>query len=81
MEIVIYIFVALFLVLAVVLVFAYKRTGHHGLLLMGFSYGATAALAIVLGHWWPLAAGFVLVWLLRLLGLEPEMRDDGPQDG
>jgi hypothetical protein len=28
-------------------------------------------LAILLGHWWPLAAGFVLAWLLKWLGLEP----------
>jgi len=26
----------------------------------------------VLTHWWPLVAGFVLVWLLRLLGLDPD---------
>jgi hypothetical protein len=28
----------------------------------------------VLTHWWPLVAGFVLVWVLRLLGLDPDVR-------
>ena len=30
-------------------------------------------LALALPHWWPLVAGFVLVWMLKLLGLEPRV--------
>jgi len=44
------------------------------------TYGASGVLAIALPHWWPLVAGFVLVWLLKLLGLEPShepARDEG----
>ena len=33
----------------------------------------SAVLAVVLTHWWPLAAGFALVWILRLLGLDPDV--------
>jgi hypothetical protein len=36
-------------------------------------------------HWWPLAAGFALVWAMRLLGMEPpvnpEKRDQRPVIG
>jgi hypothetical protein len=28
-------------------------------------------LAISLPDWWPLAVGFVMAWMLRLMGLEP----------
>jgi hypothetical protein len=29
---------------------------------------------VVLMHWWPLVAGFVLVWVLRFLGLDPDVQ-------
>jgi len=32
---------------------------------------------ISLPHWWPLVVGFVMVWLLRLMGMEPT----GPAPG
>jgi hypothetical protein len=54
----------------------YKRTRHHGVLLLGLAYGASAVLAVVLMHWWPLVAGFVLVWVLRLLGLDPAAKNN-----
>jgi hypothetical protein len=41
------------------------------LFVLGLTYGGSGVLAILLGHWWPLAAGFVLAWLLKWLGLEP----------
>ena len=39
---------------------------------MGITYAASAGLAIVLMHYWSLIAGFVLAWILRLLGLDPD---------
>ncbi len=74
MQIVIYFFAASFVFMAVALLLTYKRTRHYGVLLLGFTYGAAAGLAVVLTHWWPLVAGFVLVWVLRLLGLDPDVR-------
>ena len=74
MEIIIYFFAASFVFMAVALMLTYKRTGHYGVFLLGLTYGAAAALALVLTHWWPLVAGFVLVWVLRLLGLDPDVR-------
>ena len=46
---------------------------------MGLTYGASAGVAIVLTHWWPLVAGFVLVWLLRLAGLDPDTQRGSPR--
>ncbi len=66
-----YIFSASFIMMALALFFAYRRTGHYGMFLMGITYGASAGLAIVLAHWWPLLVGFVLVWILKMLGLDP----------
>lgn len=66
-----YVFSALFIVIALALFFAYRRTGHYGMFLMGITYGASAGLALMLAHWWPLVAGFILVWILKLLGLDP----------
>ena len=28
-------------------------------------------LAIALMHWWPLVVGYILAWILKLLGLDP----------
>ena len=80
MEIVIYIFAASFIFMALALMFTYQRTKHYGVFLLGLTYGAAAGLAIALTHWWPLVAGFVLVWVLRLLGLDPDVRkEDTPK--
>ena len=73
MEIIIYFFAASFVFMAVALVLTYKRTGHYGVLLLAITYGAASGMAVVLTHWWPLVAGFVLVWVLRLLGLDPDV--------
>ncbi len=78
MTIVIYVISGLFIVMCLALVFGYRRTQHAGLLLMSIVYGASAALALWKGHWWPLAGGFALVWAMRFLGLEPPVeRDEG----
>ena len=79
MEIIIYFFAASFIFMALALMITYKRTRHYGVFLLGLTYGAAAVVAIVLTHWWPLVAGFVLVWLLRLFGLDPDTQRDGPR--
>ena len=85
MAIAIYIISGLFILLCVALIFGYRRTQHAGLLLMSLVYGASAGLALWKMHWWPLAAGFALVWIMRLLGMEPrtdrEKRDQRPVTG
>ena len=74
MELIVYLFAASFVFMAVALILTYRRTGHYGVLLLAVTYGAAAGMAVVLMHWWPLVAGFVLVWVLRLLGLDPDVR-------
>ncbi len=78
MQIVVYIFAASFLFMAVALLVTYQRTRHYGVFVLGITYGVSAGLAIALMHWWPLAAGFVLVWVLRFLGLDPDTRKGDP---
>ena len=80
MNLVIYIVSGLFIVLSLALLFAYYRTRNGGLLLMSLTYGASAGLALTLMHWWPLAAGFVLAWVLRLLGLDPGPNTESKQE-
>ena len=72
----IYIVSGLFIVLSVTIVFGYRRTQHAGLLLMAIVYGVSAVLALWKMHWWPLAGGFALVWIMRLLGMEPPIAKD-----
>ncbi len=76
MEFIVYVFSASFIFMALALMFTYYRTRHYGIFLLGITYGAAAFLAIVLMHWWPLLAGFVLVWVLRLMGLDPDARNE-----
>jgi hypothetical protein len=83
MNIIIYVFAGSFILMSLALFFAFRRTGHHGMFLMGLTYGASAGLALVLMHWWPLVTGFILVWGLKLVGLDPgtnifpDQRPDG----
>ena len=74
MDIVIYFFAASFIFMAVALMITYRCTRHYGVFLLGLAYAASAVLAVVLTHWWPLVAGFALVWVLRFLGLDPDVR-------
>ena len=81
--IIIYVFAASFIMMTLALLFAYRRTGHYGTFLMAITYAAAAGLAIVLTHWWPLVAGFVLAWILKLAGLDPgtDLQPGQPGDG
>ena len=53
------------------LFFAYTRTKHHGLLLLGITFVSAGVLAAVMTHWWPLVAGFAIAWVLRAMGMDP----------
>jgi hypothetical protein len=66
-----YVVAGIFIALAFAMLYVFYRTSQFGLFVMGLTYGCSGLLAILLGHWWPLAAGFVLVWILKYLGLEP----------
>ena len=68
---IIYAVAVLFILLSSTMLYVFYRQRDLGLLVMGVTYGVSGVLALALPHWWPLAAGFVLVWLLKWLGLEP----------
>jgi hypothetical protein len=72
---VIHIFAGLFILLGAVMLYVFYRERHFGILLMGMTYTMSGLLAVVLPHWWPLVAGFVMVWMLKMLGLEMEPQD------
>jgi hypothetical protein len=72
---VIYVFAVLFLGLGATMFYVFYRERHFGMLLMGMTYSMSGLLAMVLPHWWPLVAGFVMVWMLKMLGLEMEPQD------
>ena len=79
MEVIIYFFAASFVFMAAALMITYKRTRHYGVFLLGLAYAVSAVLAVVLMHWWPLVAGFALVWVLRILGLDPDVAKSGAE--
>lgn len=81
MNIIIYVFSASFILMAGALGFTWYRTRHIGMLIMAATYGAAGALAIVVTDWWPLVAGFGLVWVFKLLGFDPGTKIEQPGDG
>ena len=70
---VLYFFAAGFILIGAVMLFAVYRTRHFGLLLMAITYACSGLLALGIAQWWPLLTGFVLAWVLRMLGLEPKV--------
>ena len=73
------IFGGIFIVLSLAMLYVFYREQHFGTFLMAITYGLSGLLAITLPHWWPLLIGFVMVWLLRLMGMEQNIPT--PEDG
>jgi hypothetical protein len=76
MDIVVYVFSAIFTLLAAALMFTWWRNRHPGAFLLAMTYLIAAALSLMLREWWPLAIGFFSAWALRLMGLDPGMTQD-----
>ena len=72
---VIYVLAVLFIGLGAAMFYVFYRERHFGMFLMGMTYSMSGLLAVVLPHWWPLVAGFVMAWMLKMLGLEMEPED------
>ncbi|MEQ1774297.1 MAG: hypothetical protein ABL891_10995 [Burkholderiales bacterium] len=68
---VVYCFAGLFASMAFALFFAFSRSKHYGLLLLGCTYLSGAVLSVVLTEWWPLVVGFAMAWVLRAMGMDP----------
>jgi hypothetical protein len=80
-NLVIYFFASLFVVLSVMMLWAYRRLRHFGLFMMALTYGIAAILAFTMLEWWPLVAGYGLVWLLKFIGLDPDTDILGSRKG
>jgi len=76
MDIVVYLFSAIFTLLAAALIFTWWRKRHPGALLLAMTYLIAAGLSVMMGEWWPLVIGFLSAWALRLMGLDPGMAQD-----
>ena len=68
-----YVVAGVFIALAFAMLFVFYRSLHTGMLVLGLTYGCSGLIAILLGEWWPLLAGFILAWLLKLVGMEPRV--------
>lgn len=80
MTIVIHLVASVYAVLALLMFWSYRRLRHYGLFVMGMIYGMSGGLAFMLHHWWPLVAGIVLAWALKLIGLNPDADLLGPPE-
>src|SRR5262245_41354276 len=78
---VVYSFAVMFGCWGLALFFAYTRTKHHGLLLLGVTFVAAGVLAAIEVHWWPLIAGFAIAWVLRAMGMDPAPQDIAGTNG
>jgi len=70
-HIVVYIVAGLFFALALGLVFSWYRERHTGSLFMAMAYAGGAGAALARMEWWPLAAGLIVAWAVRVAGLDP----------
>ncbi len=60
---------------------AYVASGHLGVFLAMTITFCAAAVSFKFHVWWPLGAGFVLNWVLRLSGLDPGWQGFGAPRG
>jgi hypothetical protein len=66
-----YVVAGVFIALSFAMLYVFYRSAHTGMFILGLTYASSGLIAILLGEWWPLVAGYALVWVLKLLGLEP----------
>ena len=70
--ILLYFIASVFIVLGFMMLFAFRRTRRWELVLMSFVYSGSGIAAAYSLNWWPLAAGFIVVWLLKFAGYDPD---------
>jgi hypothetical protein len=74
MAYIIFILAGISIILAIGGISAYSQTKQIGLLLSSIVSIAFSILAITLVQFWPLIAGFIINWLLRLAGLDSKYK-------
>lgn len=71
MDIVIFTFAGISILLAIGGLVACSESKHPGLLISSVISIVFSGMAIYLVHWWPLILGFAANWGIRLLGFDP----------
>jgi hypothetical protein len=77
--ILLYFLSSLFIVMGFMMLFAFHRTRRWELVLMSFVYSGSGLAAGYSMQWWPLVAGFVVAWLLKLAGYDPDRPANPPK--
>jgi hypothetical protein len=72
LTILLYFLASLFIVMGFMMLFAYWRSRRNDLILMSFVYTSSGLAAGYSLQWWPIVAGFVVVWLLKFAGYDPD---------
>ena len=80
MTYVIYALVILFLLMGGGLLMAGIGSRKLGVLVASVAFLSAAYFSYQYVAFWPLIVGFVAVWALRLLGLDPGWKSNGPYD-
>jgi hypothetical protein len=77
--ILLYFFSSLFIVIGFMMLFAFHRTRRWELVMLSFVYSSSGLAAGYSMQWWPLIAGFVVAWLLKLAGYDPDKPANPPE--
>ena len=77
MAILLYFLASVFIVIGFLMLFAYRRTRRFELVLLSFVYTGSGLAAGYSLQWWPLVAGFVVAWLLKFAGYDPDKPPKG----
>ena len=78
LTILLYFFASVFIVIGFMMLFAYWRSRRWELVLMSFVYTGSGLTAGYSLEWWPLVAGFVVAWLLKIAGYDPDKPQPSP---
>ncbi|MCC6534440.1 MAG: hypothetical protein IT531_17955 [Burkholderiales bacterium] len=70
--ILLYFVASVFIVIGFMLLFAFRRTRRWELIVLSFVYSGSGLAAGYSLQWWPLIAGFVVAWLLKFAGYDPD---------
>ena len=72
-----YFIASVFIVMGFLMLFSFRRTRRWEFLLLSFVYSASGLSAGYSLKWWPLIAGFVVAWLLKFAGYDPDRPKTG----
>lgn len=67
-----YFIASVFIVLGFMMLFTFRRIRRWELVLVAFVYSASGLSGGYSAQWWPLIAGFVVVWLLKFAGYDAD---------